>query len=239
MPVTTSFPGVYIEELPSTSRTVAAAPTSIAVFVGYTHPYKTPASNVNRAVELFSFTDYEREFGGLYNGTALDANVPDAVNQFFMNGGAQAYVVGLKPIKYGDGTAPANLADVTAAALAPSGVTFTAKEPTSPVKMSLSIDNVVADTADVTISYGTRPPEVHRGVSVNATTPNPSSAATRMAGSTLVTVSVGSAATFTPTPAATPVILDTTVPQIVRDGITFALKPPTNATAVDIKISNI
>ena len=42
MPITPTYPGVYIEELPSTSHTILAAPTSITAFVGYTHPLKTP-----------------------------------------------------------------------------------------------------------------------------------------------------------------------------------------------------
>ena len=42
MPITPTYPGVYIEELPSSSHTILAAPTSITAFVGYTHPLKTP-----------------------------------------------------------------------------------------------------------------------------------------------------------------------------------------------------
>ncbi|MCC6364384.1 MAG: phage tail sheath family protein, partial [Bryobacterales bacterium] len=63
MPITPTYPGLYIEELASNARTITAAPTSIAVFAGYTHP-KT--KNFRKAVQLFSFTEYEREFGGLY-----------------------------------------------------------------------------------------------------------------------------------------------------------------------------
>ena len=42
MTVTTSYPGVYIQELPSLVHTITPAPTSIAVFVGYTHPFRDP-----------------------------------------------------------------------------------------------------------------------------------------------------------------------------------------------------
>ena len=41
MPVQPTFPGIYIEELPSSTHTITAAPTSITVFVGYSHPFKT------------------------------------------------------------------------------------------------------------------------------------------------------------------------------------------------------
>ena len=70
------------------------APTSIAVFVGYTHPYKTLEFGI--PVQLFSFADYERHFGGLYTSGVFDHTVAHSVNQFFLNGGTNAYVVGLK-----------------------------------------------------------------------------------------------------------------------------------------------
>ena len=43
MTVTTSYPGVYIQELPSLVHSITPAPTSVAVFVGYTHPFRTSA----------------------------------------------------------------------------------------------------------------------------------------------------------------------------------------------------
>src|SRR5438132_167084 len=100
MPVTPTYPGIYIEELPSNARTITPAPTSVTVFIGYTHPFKT--RNFKQAVEIFSYDDYEREFGGLYVSNVLDANVAHAVNQFFLNGGSDAWVVGL-PAQYYDG----------------------------------------------------------------------------------------------------------------------------------------
>ena len=64
MPVTPSFPGLYIEELPLSAHSISPAPTSITVIVGFTHPLKT--KRFGEAVQLFSFTEYEREFGGLF-----------------------------------------------------------------------------------------------------------------------------------------------------------------------------
>src|SRR5262249_17372769 len=95
MPVTPSYPGIYIEELPSQSHTITPAPTSVTVFIGYTHPLKT--ATYGQPVQLFSFTDYERSFGGLYQSPSVDSNVAFAVEQFFLNGGSVAYVVGLQP----------------------------------------------------------------------------------------------------------------------------------------------
>src|SRR5436190_22123660 len=103
MPVTTSYPGLYLEELPSNAHSITAAATSITVFVGYTHPFKT--RKFNTAVQLFSFADYEREFGGLFASANLDSTLAYTVNQFFLNGGSIAWVVGLQPSYYDkDGT---------------------------------------------------------------------------------------------------------------------------------------
>src|SRR5262245_57237400 len=84
MPITPTYPGVYIQELPSPVHTVTAVATSITAFVGYT------AKGIdNRAKEIFSFSDFQRLFGGLASNSELSY----AVQQFFQNGGAQAYVV--------------------------------------------------------------------------------------------------------------------------------------------------
>ncbi len=84
MPVTTSYPGVYIEEIPSGVRTLTGVATSITAFVGF-----TSRGPVNRALRIFSFADFEREFGGL----ALDSPLSYCVRHFFQNGGTDAYVV--------------------------------------------------------------------------------------------------------------------------------------------------
>src|SRR5262245_28667908 len=110
MPVNPTYPGLYIEELPPTARTITAAPTSIAVFIGHTHPFRTKEEHWGKAVPVFSFTEYEREFGGLYRNTLLDSHVPYAVQQFFLNGGSIAYIVAVKPFYYPSGVlTPATL----------------------------------------------------------------------------------------------------------------------------------
>ena len=82
--MTPTYPGVYIQDLPSSVHTIAGVATSITAFVGYT------ARGIDdRAEEIFSFADFERLFGGL----ASDSELSYAVQQFFQNGGTQAYVV--------------------------------------------------------------------------------------------------------------------------------------------------
>ncbi len=69
MPATPTYPGIYIEELPSSAHTITASPTSVAVFLGYSHPFKT--STFGKPIELFSFADYEAWFGGLLRECCL------------------------------------------------------------------------------------------------------------------------------------------------------------------------
>ncbi|WAP54499.1 phage tail sheath family protein [Streptomyces sp. S465] len=84
MPTHAGYPGVYIEELPSSVRTIASVTTSVTAFVGHTRrgPLNTP-------VRVTSFADFERRFGGLTSQSAVGY----AVHQFFGNGGTVAVVV--------------------------------------------------------------------------------------------------------------------------------------------------
>jgi phage tail sheath protein FI len=84
MPPVLSHPGVYIDELPSAVHTITGAPTSITAFVGW-----APQGSVSEAVLAESWMDFAREFGGLDSRSYLGY----AVNQFFGNGGQQAYIV--------------------------------------------------------------------------------------------------------------------------------------------------
>lgn len=84
MAVNPTYPGVYIEELPSAVHPITGVATSIGAFVGYT------ARGIDqRAQEIFSYSDYERLYGGLASNSELSY----AVQQFFANGGSQAWVV--------------------------------------------------------------------------------------------------------------------------------------------------
>ncbi len=108
MPVTPTYPGVYIEELPSGVRTIVGVSTSVGAFVdGFTR------GPLDKAVQIYSFGDFQREFGGLR--TTSEASY--AIRQFFLNGGSEAWVVrvtdGLNPA-----TASAGSANDEAGALA-------------------------------------------------------------------------------------------------------------------------
>jgi uncharacterized protein len=86
MAVNPTFPGVYIEELPSGVHTITGVATSIAAFVGWATQGPTSEAGL-----VLSWADYERTYGGLDTRSYLSY----AVYQFFTNGGTQAYVVRL------------------------------------------------------------------------------------------------------------------------------------------------
>ncbi len=165
MPITPTFPGIYIEELPSNAHSVTAAPTSVTVFGGYTHPFKTLTANWGKAIEIFSYLEYEQQFGGMYTSGTIESHVAYAVNQFFLNGGSNAWIVALQPHYFDPATTPPTDNGVVTGAVLPvggaNGITFTAKEPIDVIPMILTINNVqtttvTGDTADISISYGSR-----------------------------------------------------------------------------------
>jgi len=84
MPVTPTYPGVYIQELPSGVRTITGVATSVTAFIGFFR-----RGPMNRAVQIFSYGDFEREFGGL--DRLSEASF--AIQQYFLNGGSEAWVV--------------------------------------------------------------------------------------------------------------------------------------------------
>lgn len=93
MSVTPTYPGVYIQEIPSGVHTITGVATSIAAFIG-----RARKGPVDEAVTINSFGDFERVFGGL----AVDSPLSYAVRDFYLNGGGQAIIVRLyKPGKDG------------------------------------------------------------------------------------------------------------------------------------------
>ncbi|MGH7880358.1 MAG: phage tail sheath family protein, partial [Candidatus Binataceae bacterium] len=86
MTVNVSFPGVYIEEIPSGVRTITGVATSIAAFIGW-----APKGPTDSAQLVLSFADFVRQYGGIQQGVWLGY----AVSHFFANGGQQAYIIRL------------------------------------------------------------------------------------------------------------------------------------------------
>lgn len=86
MPVSVSYPGVYVEEIPSGVRTITGVATSITAFVG-----KALRGPVDVAQTITSFAEFERTFGGLHR----DYTLGYAVRDFFLNGGSTAVILRL------------------------------------------------------------------------------------------------------------------------------------------------
>lgn len=129
MPATLSYPGVYLEEIPSGVRTITGVATSITAFLG-----RAISGLVNEPITINSFGDFEREFGGL----GVDYPMSYAVRDFYLNGGSQAIIVRL----YKD---PDTVEDKTAK-LTVDGLVLAAKNPGEwGKKLRASIDVEVPD----------------------------------------------------------------------------------------------
>ena len=84
MSIITTYPGVYVQEVPSGSRTLTGVATSVTAFVG-----RAARGPVDDPVPISGFGEFERIFGGLWRASGLGY----AVRDFFLNGGGQALVV--------------------------------------------------------------------------------------------------------------------------------------------------
>lgn len=84
MPPTLTHPGVYLQELPSGSRTITGVATAVAAFVG-----RALRGPVNQPTRITSYAQFERQFGGLWRESGLGY----AVRDYYLNGGQQALIV--------------------------------------------------------------------------------------------------------------------------------------------------
>lgn len=138
MPAALTYPGVYVEEIPSGVRTITGVATSITAFIGRATRGATDA-DADGPVTITSFADFERTFGG------LDPNYPMsyAVRDFYLNGGSKAVIVRL----YAAGADPAR------AAIAIANLPLEAASPGAwGNTLRARIDSNVS--ADVAASYG-------------------------------------------------------------------------------------
>jgi hypothetical protein len=150
MPVALTYPGVYVEEVPSGVRTITGVATSVTAFVG--RALRGPVdSEPASPVRLYSYADYERIFGGLW----ADSPMSYAVYHYFQNGGAEALVV-----RVHDG------ADTGAAAALPG---FTAASPGTwgaqlRVRIDTEIDPAVAAAHPANTLFNLRVKDLATGV---------------------------------------------------------------------------
>jgi len=170
MPVALSYPGVYIEELPSGVRTITGVATSITAFVGRALRGPVDADDES-PVRIFSFADFERIFGGLWAGSPMSF----AVFHYFLNGGSDALIVRVHNAAV-PGTGSVTLAGG-------GNATFTAANPGAwasrlRLRIDTTIDPAVAAANPPNTLFNLRAKdlatgvtEVHRNVSITAGQP--------------------------------------------------------------------
>ena len=164
MPAVLSYPGVYIEEVPSAVRTITGVATSITAFVG--RALRGPLDSDQKSpVRVTCYADFERQFGGLANASPLSF----AVFHYFANGGGEALIVRV-----------INSADTAQTPAAPAAAQFSAANPGAwGNELRLRVDHdvdaeiVAANTANTMFNLavkdlGTEALESFRNLSITA-----------------------------------------------------------------------
>jgi phage tail sheath protein FI len=113
---TVTYPGVYVEEVPSGVRPIQVAGTSTAAFIG-----QAERGSLTEARKVFNLTEYQNLYGGFLDQSYLS----HAVFQFFNNGGTQCYVVRVA----GASTATASLVLADRGAAPQASLTVAASSP--------------------------------------------------------------------------------------------------------------
>lgn len=160
MPVTLTYPGVYIEELPSAVRTITGVSTSITAFIG-----RTLRGTPDKAVMIHSFAEFQQRYGGLWANSPLSYSV----QQYFLNGGRDALI-----IRIHNGATAASLS-------LPAGANTLTLDAADPGewgrKLSAEVDYDTAVPTDTTLynlkitDSGTGAEEFHRNLSTSTASP--------------------------------------------------------------------
>jgi phage tail sheath protein FI len=168
-------PGVYVRELPSGVRSISGVATSNTAFVGC-----FARGPVNQATRVNSFGEFERIFGGL--GTAFDSSY--GVRNFFLNGGAVAFIVRVTA-----GVATTAAVTVPGAAGLQLVAAFTGVRGND-IRVGIAHAGAASTTFDILVrgvaTDGTAIKEEYPAVSI--TSGNPSYVTTELAASALVRV---------------------------------------------------
>lgn len=110
----TTYPGVYIQEVPSGVHTIMGVSTSMTAFVG-----QAKKGDVNKPIVVHSFSDFNRIFGGLWEKSTMSF----AVQQYFLNGGTEAIIVRVVHIDPETSASTAKTAEIRLDPLQTSGST--------------------------------------------------------------------------------------------------------------------
>lgn len=211
MPASYTYPGVYVEELPSGVHPIAGVATSNTAFVDY-----FSQGPINHPVNVTSWADFTRQFGGL--NSLSEASY--GVQQFFLNGGTSAWIVRITdagqptatPAVPGNPAEPAKISlsdasstdvlDITAASPGAWGdelqVAVDQQQPAGSTTQTFNL--VVRQATGTAGSYQVLASEVYRNLSLDSTSarfaPNAINGI-----SALITVAVPSSVSATDLPA--------------------------------------
>jgi uncharacterized protein len=136
MPIRPTYPGVYVEEIPSGVHTITGVSTSVTAFVG-----RAWKGSMDKPVIITSLADLSRKFGGLWRKSTMSY----AVEQFFLNGGTQAIIVRVAT-RTGADTASKATID-----LGDGNELEAANEGTWGRNLVVTIDHTVKDTSDTNL----------------------------------------------------------------------------------------
>src|SRR5437016_2559424 len=84
MPVSPTYPGVYVQEVPSGVRTIIGVSTAIGMFLG-----TSKKGRIGEPVRCTSYLDFTRSFSEDPTGGSL----AEYAKLFFLNGGTDCYVM--------------------------------------------------------------------------------------------------------------------------------------------------
>lgn len=134
MAISPTYPGVYVQEVPSGVRTIAGVSTSTTLFVG-----AAETGPINAPVLCTSYTEFANAFGT----TAIRGDMARYVRLFFLNGGSKCFVM-----------------RIANGALA-SKITLRAEDGTTPVlELSAKSRGVAGETIRAAVTYKGQLPEV-------------------------------------------------------------------------------
>jgi phage tail sheath protein FI len=208
MPAALTYPGVYIQEVPSGVRTITGVATSVTAFVG-----RAAAGPTDDPIRLTSFADYERRFGGLDIASPMSY----AVRDFYLNGGSIALVVRVLH------------ADATAAT-----ITLSGGSPALDLVLESSSRGVWGNRLNAAVDHDTdralprtSPPSVNEE-RFNLTVRY----RTRPGRDEFVVESFGSVSTVDGDPRFLPLVLERESAYVRVRGAMPALRPPSNVTQI-------
>lgn len=145
MATTYLTPGVYVEEVPSSSATLTASATAVAAFVGFTAkaPKDDPSDPLGQKPRLVTnWSQFEQLYGGFTPGAML----PHAVYGYFNNGGSMAYIVRIPHTE--PAGEPGTLALPAADRSLGPAVEFTTVEPDADIAVTVTPEPPADDAPD-------------------------------------------------------------------------------------------